>query len=579
MISCCLPLGRKIYDMKCELHTFYTPFIYYKFKISINKDVKIAMKNHFIRVAVAFGLLAIILAGCVNKEQQRANSTNTPGSTANAEASNSGNASAKTIMTTVIRQTEFALTAQAGNLEVEPGKTLPVWTFNNSVPGPEIRVKQGDTVKITLKNELPEPVSIHWHGVPVPISMDGIPGVTQNAVQPGKSFTYEFTANTPGTYWYHSHQDSVNQIDRGLYGSFIVEAKNDQATRDYTLMLDEWMSSGMGGMNMPNMNGMDHGNMSNMDHGNMNMASPSPSAGGTAETSNPGHNMDMYDLLTINGKSGDGIESLPVKQGDKVRLRLVNAGYKPHTLHLHGHEWKVAATDGQPVNNPQGLKDSLLTIAPGERYDVEFEANNPGQWYLEAHGAEPGVKGMKIKIAYEGAAESTDQPNDALLDLPAFDMTRYGQAGASPFHLDQKFDVEYTMNLGTGSQNGSPIYTINGKTFPNTDPIQVKTGDKVKVRLVNNSASDLHPMHLHGHFFQVLSKNGVPLEGAPIVKDTLNLNPGEEYVVAFEANNPGDWMFHCHDLHHASAGMVTDMKYADYKSGFVADPNSGNKPE
>lgn len=503
------------------------------------------MKKQFVRALAAVGLLAVILSGCLSKEKE-----SIPNSAS----------SAKTVNMTAIRQTEFTLTAQASNLEVEPGKTLPVWTFNNSVPGPEIRVKQGDKVKITLKNELPEPVSIHWHGVPVPNAMDGIPGVTQNAVQPGQSFTYEFVANVLGTYWYHSHQDSVNQIDRGLYGAFIVEAKDNQATRDYTLMLDEWVSSGSGS----NSGGMKMGNMSDMDHSKMN---------------NVGHNMNMYDLLTINGKSGTAIEKLTVKQGDKVRLRLINAGYKSHTLHLHGHDWKVTATDGQPINNPQPLKDSLLAIAPGERYDVEFEANNPGQWVLEAHGNEPGIKGMKIKIAYDGVTEIKDQPNDVALDLPLFDWARYGQPSKSAFTLDQTYDVEYTMNLNTDAKNGELIYTINGKTFPNTDSIQVKKGDKVKVRLVNNSASDNHPMHLHGHFFQVLSKNGKPLEGSPIVKDTLNLKPGEEYIVAFEADNPGDWMFHCHDLHHASAGMVTDLKYTDYKSDFTADPKAGNKPE
>ncbi|WP_410513276.1 multicopper oxidase family protein [Paenibacillus sp. BR2-3] len=524
------------------------------------------MKMLFIRTVAVVGLLSIILTGCLNKEKESMDSMDhskmDPAGTENTTAPKSGTATANTVKMMTIRQTEFTLTAQASNLEVEPGKMLPVWTFNNSVPGPEIRVKQGDKVKITLKNELTVPVSIHWHGVPVPISIDGVPGVTQNAVQPGQSFVYEFTANVQGTYWYHSHQDSVNQIDRGLYGSFIVEAKDNQATRDYTLMLDEWMSSGSStdSMNMESMNGME------------------PESGAT-ETSGAGHDMNIYDLLTINGNSGTGIESLAVKQGDKVRLRLVNAGYKSHTLHLHGHEWKVTATDGQPVNNPQLLKDSLLAIAPGERYDMEFEANNPGQWYLEAHGSEPGVKGMKIKIAYDGVTEVTDEPNDAVLDLPNFDLTRYGQAGKSSFTLDQKYDVDYTMNLGTDSKDGNLIYTINGKTFPNTDPIQVKKGDKVKVRMVNNSVSGDHPMHLHGHFFQVLSKNGKALEGSSIVKDTLNLKPGEEYVVALEADNPGDWMFHCHDLHHASAGMVTDMKYTDYKSDFVADPKVSNKPE
>jgi FtsP/CotA-like multicopper oxidase with cupredoxin domain len=540
------------------------------------------MRKHLIGTVAAVGLFAVILAGCADKnkdnmegmDHSKMNMTNT-------ETPKAGEPAAKTVKMSAIRQTEFTLTARQSNLEVEPGKTLPVWTFNNSVPGPEIRVEQGDKVKITLKNELPEPASIHWHGVPVPISMDGIPGVTQNAVQPGSTFTYEFTANVPGTYWYHSHQDSVNQIDRGLYGAFIVEAKEDKVDRDYTIMLDEWNSSGTANMNM--------GNMSSMDHNTMNMSSPSaspsnePHSGqeGNAPSNEPAaaHNMNMYDLLTINGKSGTAIDNLTVKQGDKVRLRLINAGYKSHILHLHGHEWKVTATDGQPVNNPQPLKDSFLSIAPGERYDVEFEANNPGQWYLEAHGSEPGVKGMKVKIAYEGSSEVKDQPNDAVINLPFFDLARYGQTGNTSFTLEQKYDLEYTMNLGTEDKNGQQVFTINGKAYPNTDAIPVKEGDKVKVKLVNNSKVDDHPMHLHGHFFQVLSKNGKPLEGSPIVKDTLNLKPGEEYVVAFEADNPGDWMFHCHDLHHASAGMVTHMLYSDYKSDFVADPKAGNKPE
>ncbi|MBC8078858.1 MAG: multicopper oxidase family protein [Gorillibacterium sp.] len=515
------------------------------------------MRKNLIRVVVLAGMLAVILAGCSNNEDNNMKNNkdnNMEGMDHSkmdmpTKAPKANESSAKTVNMDVIRQTEFTLTAKQSNLEVESGRILPVWTYNNSVPGPEIRVKQGDKVTITLKNELPEPTSIHWHGVPVPISMDGIPGVTMNAVQPGNTFTYEFTATVPGTYWYHSHQDSVNQVDRGLYGAFIVEAKEDPIDRDYTIMLDEWNSMGTANMDM--------GNMSNT----------------TGD-----HDMDMYDLLSINGKTGAAIDKLMVKQGDKVRLRLINAGYKSHILHLHGHEWKVTATDGQPINGPQLLKDTFLSIAPGERYDVEFEANNPGNWFMEAHGSEPGVKGMKVIIAYEGSSEQ-DQPDDAVINLPFFDLTRYGQTGKAAFTLAQQYDLEYTMNLGTEEKNGQPVYTINGKGYPDTDAVKVEKGDKVKVILVNNSKSDDHPMHLHGHFFQVLSKNGKPVEGSPIVKDTLNLKPGEQYVVAFEADNPGDWMFHCHDLHHASAGMVTHMLYTDYKNDFVADPKEDNKPE
>ncbi|WP_163860255.1 multicopper oxidase family protein [Paenibacillus elgii] len=532
---------------------------------------------------IIVGGLSVVLAGCTGSMNGTDHSKmNMEGTKESPKASD-----AQTVKPTVLTGKEINLTASVSTQEIGPGKTLPVWTFNNSVPGPQIRVKQGETIKVNLKNQLPEPVTIHWHGVPVPNAMDGIPGITQNAVQPGQSFTYEFKADVPGTYWYHSHQDSVNQLDRGLYGSFIVEPKEGTGVDcDYTLVLDEWMSSGeMTGMNMSG------GNMSEMDHSKMNMGSSDNKdnksgmnmsdgsmSGMDHSTMNMGHDMSMYDLYTINGKSGSLVDQLPVKQGDKVRIRLINAGYLSHQIHLHGHEFKVIATDGQPINNPGILKDNVVSIAPGERYDIEFVANNPGQWLIEDHGDKAAVKGMKATIAYEGAPVGSDKANETE-KLTAVDMSRYGQASKANFTLDQKYTLEYTMNLNTEMKNGEMVYTINGKTFPETEPINVKEGDTVKVRLVNNSKTDDHPMHLHGHFFQVLSKNGKPLEGSPIIKDSLNVKPGEEYVVAFEANNEGNWMFHCHDLHHASAGMVTELKYTDYKTNFVADPSAGNKPE
>ncbi|RDE23463.1 multicopper oxidase family protein [Parageobacillus thermoglucosidasius] len=470
--------------------------------------------------------------------------------------------------TEILSGKEIHLTAKEALLQINDKTKLPVYTYNGSVPGPQIRVKQGDTVKIRLKNELPEPITIHWHGYPVPNSQDGVPGVTMDAIQPGKTFTYEFTATVPGTYWYHSHQESAKQVDKGLYGTLIVEPKNEEkADRDYTLVLDEWMSD-------PNeenmqMNGMDHSSMGNgngSEHQHMN-------------TSSISHDMSMYDIFTINGKSSSAVKPLKVKKGEKVRLRLVNAGYMLHQLHLHGHELKIVATDGQPLNDPQPIKDELLNIAPGERYDIEFTANNPGEWLLECHGDRKGTDGMKVKIQYEGEKGSADKANAAEA-LPVVDMTSYGKQKLGEFTLDQTYDVEYTMNLGTAMGKDGIVYTINGKTYPETAPVHVKKGDLVKVKLVNDSPADLHPMHLHGHFFQVLSKNGKPMTGSPLIKDTLNLKPGEEYVVAFKADNPGNWMFHCHDLHHASAGMVTEVKYKDYKPDYTPNPNdTTNHPE
>jgi FtsP/CotA-like multicopper oxidase with cupredoxin domain len=524
-------------------------------------------KDWKLRSSVIIGVISIVLAGCSSSTGGMDHSKMKMENISDSSTATT----ALTVEPVILTGKVINLVATQSNQEIASGKSLPVWTYNNSVPGPQIRVKQGETIKVNLKNELPEPITIHWHGFPVPNSMDGIPGVTQNAVQSGESFTYEFKADVPGTYWYHSHQDSVNQLDRGLYGSFIVEGTNDEKVdRDYTLMLDEWISSGIG---------MSEMNSSGMEHSGMNMNSDSASTmDNSMDNMSMGDDMSMYDLFSINGRSGSLVEQLPVKQGEKVRLRLINAGYLSHQIHLHGHEFKVIATDGQPINNPSILKDNVVSIAPGERYDIEFVANNPGQWLIEDHSDNKAASGMRAVIAYEGVTTGSDISN-ASEKIPAVDLTSYGQAGNKAFTLDQKYNLEYTMYLNTEMKNGNIAYTINDKTFPDTDALTVNEGDTVKVRLVNNSKGADHPMHLHGHFFQVMSKNGKPVQGSPVFKDTINVRPGEEYVVAFEANNPGNWMFHCHDLHHASAGMVMELKYKDYKSDFVADPNAANMPE
>lgn len=517
-------------------------------------------------------ILISILAGCSTAKDVKPTAALSKATTAEAVPLK------QTVRPTELNGELTTLTAEASNLEVEKGTSLPVWTFNNSVPGPQIRIKKGKTVNITVKNQLTVPISLHIHGYPVPFKMDGVPGITQNAIAPGKSFTYTFKATVPGTYWYHSHQDSVNQVDKGLYGSFIVEDELVKADRDYTLMLDEWMSSSSerGHEGMKNMDmGMDM-SMHGMGH-----SSTETDANGQhkqAASTQPGHDMSMYDLYTINGQTINSSQPLQVTQGDTVRLRLINAGYLSHSLHLHGHRYRIIATDGNAVSDPKWVKDKLLSIGPGERTDIEFQADNPGTWYLEEHGSSPMISNMKQRIQYTNEQGINDQP-DPLTKLPTVDLTNYGKSQAGQFSLNDVYDVSYTMKLGTRAQQGKQEYTINNKVYPDTEPLAVQTGDKVKVRFVNTSANDDHPMHLHGHTFQVLSKDGIPLKGSPVYKDTLNVKPGEEYIVAFTANNPGDWMFHCHDLHHASAGMVTDLKYNDFLNPFQPDSDLNNTPE
>ncbi|MDR6121657.1 FtsP/CotA-like multicopper oxidase with cupredoxin domain [Bacillus sp. SLBN-46] len=528
-------------------------------------------------------LILFVISACSNSNSSMSGhdmSNMDMGKTENSSSTNNSESKddANLPLTTAIKEltgNTINLTAKEAVNQFDSKHKFTVWTFNGSVPGSFIRVKQDEQITINLKNELPEPVTIHWHGLPVPNSQDGIPGVTQNAVQPGKTFTYQFTATVPGTYWYHSHQNGVNQLDKGLYGAFIVEGNvEEKVDKDYTLVLDDWISSGETMDEMDGMSGMDMNedsdknnssshDMSGMDMGGMNM----------------GDDMSMYDLYTINGKAGSSIEPLKVSKGDKVRIRLINAGYISHKLHLHGHDFKVISTDGNPVNNPSVVNNELISVAPGERYDIEFTANTPGDWYLESHDSDQtATKSMVTRIQYDETNKTTDKRNykDS---LPIFDATKYGENSKASFSINQKYNVEYTMDLNTEMNNKGMVYTINGKAFPETENINVKKGDLVKVTLKNSSKNADHPMHLHGHTFQVLSKNGKPLSGSPILKDTLNLKPGDEYEVAFKADNPGDWMFHCHDLHHASAGMVTELKYDGFTPSFKADPNAGNKPE
>jgi FtsP/CotA-like multicopper oxidase with cupredoxin domain len=267
----------------------------------------------------------------------------------------------------------FELTSRLVKWHILPDVQVTAMTYNGTVPGPEIRVTQGDRVKVLLKNELPYPTTIHWHGILVPNNMDGVPDMTQAPVPPGGSFTYEFTAEPAGTYWYHSHVQTDAQVLTGLYAPFIIEPKEPTDPRpdvDVTLMLSEWRV--IGGQTFPAMP------MSGMDP----------------------------NYFTINGKAFPTVEPLKVKLGQRVRLRFVAAGQFVHPMHLHGPHFKIVATDGYPVPQAAQLTKDTVSVAPGERYDVEFVADMPGKWMLHCHiphhttndGEEPGGLMMVIEV-------------------------------------------------------------------------------------------------------------------------------------------------------------------------------------
>lgn len=525
-------------------------------------------------------LMILLIAGCSSTTQPTTTPPNSStsnaqheehsmsmdhiGTTASAPEGSTTERPAKiTTPPSIIQNNQINLVAQTSYLEIEKGKYLPVWTFNNSVPGPQLEVTEGDTVTIHLKNQLKVPIALHVHGVVLPNEMDGVPGMTQDAIQPGASFTYTFKANQAGTYWYHSHQDSLNQIGKGLYGSFIVKKKQDTVSSDHTLVIDEWSDP--------------HTTVPESESNTLAINS----------------NMGAYNLYTVNGRSGDSIEPIVVHQGDGVRLRLVHAGNMTQTLYIHSDAYRVTATDGHDINRPQTLSNGLLVIAPGERYDIEFTADTTGIQWIGMVGDSSFAQSVRIPIVIEPKgskrtlteitkkitsyqAQMTSIPSDHQQPL---DLTTYGQPTTSEFGLKSVFDREYTLDLDMGVIDGKMSYTINQEAYPKVSQLKVQTGDAVKITLINESKNEDHPMHLHGHSFEVLSKNGQALSGSPIWKDTINVRPGDTYVIAFRADNPGMWMVHCHELHHASMGMMTDVIYEDYQTKYHPDPEAGNISE
>ena len=275
---------------------------------------------------------------------------------------------------------EFELTAEEIGWEIMPGTTVRAWAYNGQMPGPEIRVREGDLVRITLRNELPVGTTIHWHGVNLAPEMDGPVGLNQAAVEPGDEFVYEFVAQPAGTRWYHSHADPTAQIALGLYGSLIVEPREPKRTydRDYTYILNEWDLE----------------------------LTPDVATGkaprGVRDQILRGGELGT-DLFLMNGHAHENIPPIRLAEGERVLIRLINAGNLPHAIHTHGHSFKIVATDGNDV--PEGmvlLKDTVL-IGPGERYDLELDGDNPGVWMFHCHMENHAANGMMSLIQYDGA--------------------------------------------------------------------------------------------------------------------------------------------------------------------------------
>jgi FtsP/CotA-like multicopper oxidase with cupredoxin domain len=431
----------------------------------------------------------------------------------------------------------FTLRAAAGQARLvpEPYNETAVWCFNDSIPGPEIRVRQGDRVKIIVENALSEETTVHWHGIRIANAMDGVPHLTQPPIQPGEKFVYEFDAVDAGTFWYHPHQRSYEQVGRGLYGALIVEEHEQiPVDRDVTWMLDDWkllqsaeIAEGFG-------------NMHDMSH-----------AGRIGNT------------VTVNGKIP---EEFAVQQGETMRLRLINAANaRIMALQFEGHNPVIVALDGQPVS-PHTSDDGRIILGPAMRADVILEMKGkPGDRFTVSDSYYPSNRYRLLDLVYtmdplgnEKPGASTTLPSNPLSEPDTASATRHeitlgggmmgSMAGAV---MDGKWhDIRSMIHAGA-------VWAVNGiaATGHVMDPlVTVGLGQSVVFSIKNKTAWP-HPMHLHGHVFRVLSRNGKPTRYREW-QDTVLLERDEQVEIAFVGDNPGDWMFHCHILEHQASGMM-----------------------
>ncbi|AOW95238.1 copper oxidase [Rhodococcus sp. WMMA185] len=438
------------------------------------------------------------------------------------------------------------------------GVLVDTWAYDDRLPGTEIRLSRGDLLRTDLVNELPDESTIHWHGIAMRNDMDGVPGLTQPGVAPNDTFTYEFLAPDAGTHWLHSHVGM--QFDRGLYAPLIVEDPADGADYDLeaVLVLDDWLD-GVGGRTPDQQlgdlrrDGMPMGGMG-MGHGGMGMGHGAMGGMGMGAAADPHSPLGpdagdvQYPYYLINGTLPADPFGVQARPGQRVRLRIINAGADTaFRFSVGGHQLTVTHSDGYPVEPVTG---SSLLIGMGERFDVIVTL---GDGVFPIVAAAEGKQGQGLALIRTGAGQ-TPEPNvrPAELDVPP--ITGLDLRSREDVRLDRR-EPDRVHDLTLGMDMSGYRWTINRAAYDEHTPLDVLEGQRVRLRFVNRTMM-FHPMHLHGHTFQVVDGKGV---GAR--KDTTLVLPNQTVEVDFDATNPGQWMVHCHNLYHGEAGMMTTLSY------------------
>jgi len=427
----------------------------------------------------------------------------------------------------------------------DKGPATDVWGYNGQVPGPELRLKQGEQLRIKVRNDLKEPTTIHWHGIRADSTMDGVPFLSQRPIEPGETFTYDFPVKDAGTFWYHPHVNNSEQVGRGLAGALIVE-EPDPITVDHDLVwvIDDWRLAQDASI-------VPFGNMMNASHGGR-----------------------LGNVPTLNGLLTDDFK---VRAGERIRLRLINvANARNFALSFTGHNpWQIAI-DGHPVV-PRQINQEPVIVTPGGRVDLVLDmTGKPG----ESHAITDGYY-QRSTYTFTTLKYSDEPPLRAAVQAPP------KRLADNPVALpDIKNAILHEMDFQGGAMGGlaaarfkgetvglrelagmGMVWAVNGEVIPHMTAedigkpmLTLKRGQTYRLRW-RNSTAFAHPIHLHGHSFHVIAQNG-KLIGQPVIQDTVLIQPDDWVDVAFVADNPGDWALHCHVLEHADSGMMGFVRVA-----------------
>jgi FtsP/CotA-like multicopper oxidase with cupredoxin domain len=446
------------------------------------------------------------------------------------------------------RAATVTLTAGVARQQLVPAEypRTEVWCYNGVVPAPELRFRQGDTARIVVANRLPQPTTVHWHGLRVPNRMDGVPHLTQPPIAPGGEFVYEFPLPDAGTYWYHPHLASYEQVARGLYGVLIVEERAPiRVDRDVTWVLSDFR------LDPDASQREDFGSVFDLTH-----------AGRIGNT------------VTVNGRFTPKDGAFAVRSGERIRLRLVNTAVaRIFLLRFNGHEPRVVALDGQPVE-PHAPERGLIRLAPGMRADLVLDClQPPGTRHQVEDLDNPRSESQLIAIDYSAelplrqaapASSIALTPNP----LPEPDPARTQrhemvfEGGAMGTLREAQFAGERVPLVSLVRQHHL-AWTINGvavKDHAHEPMLTLRRDGHYELSMKNDTAWP-HPIHLHGHAFRVIARDGKPARHREW-RDTVLLAPRERVDVAFVADNPGDWMIHCHVLAHQAGGMMAMLRVA-----------------